>query len=133
MIIRALRTFALTSGSSSSAITIKSDCIQPSDICRRRNSSGRPCRLMRQALQIWLNSKSESRTKRYLTNQDSIFKSQLSREELFQEGVHRIGAGHGVAARNRVSQAWWKFRFEGLSAVAPPSCADRAMLRYASI
>jgi hypothetical protein len=86
MIIRALRTFAFTSGSSSSAITIKSDCIQPSDICRQQNSSGRPCRLMRQALQIWLNSKSESQARSYLTNQNSILSHKCHEKNCLKMG-----------------------------------------------
>ena len=93
MIIRALRTFAFTSGSSSSAITIKSDCIQLSDICRQRNSSGRPCRLMRQALQIWLNSKSESRTRSYLTNQDSILSHNCHEKNCLKRGFTALVLG----------------------------------------
>ena len=64
----------------------KSDYIQPSDICRQRNLSGRPCRLMRQALQIQLNSKCESQKRSHLANQDSILGQNCHEKNCLKRG-----------------------------------------------
>ena len=41
---------------------------------------------MRQALQIWLNSKSESQTRSYLTNQDSMLSHNCHEDNCLKKG-----------------------------------------------